>query len=71
MEGTEEGTAWYKMAQDASRHFYNTLMFQKCVGVCSGELEIGGEGAGGAWSRRRNIAGNSNRMNEMALTLLH
>ena len=46
MEGTEEGTAWYKMAQDASRHFYNTLMFQKCVGVCSGELEIGGEGAG-------------------------
>ena len=69
--GTEEGTAWYKKTQGAHRRSqYNSLMLSKSIGVCCEDLVIGC-GAGGAPSHIRNIAGNSNRMNEMALTLLH
>ena len=45
--------------------------FKSVLGCVVESWILGERGAGGAWSRTRNIAGNSNRMNEVALTLLH
>ena len=68
----------YRLVQDSTEEahrrsqqiLHNSLLLSKSIGVCCEDLVIGC-GAGGAPSHIRNIAGNSNRMNEMELTLVH